>query len=115
MGRLIGIDHFLSQEAFNQEKAWQALLRRRRRETLEDTPAEDTSSDDPYKITQCEIAQTIRQQFGDRLLRRTQTSLNPEGRPLVDLPALNEKTFVIELEAWELEIIDALTAKVAAE
>lgn len=117
MGRLIGIKYFLSQAAYNEEKGWQTLLRRLRRESLDDTPAEDISHGDydPYKSMQCEIAQLIRKQFGDRLLRRTQRSLTPEGNPLISLPPLEEHTFVIELQPWELLIIDALTAQVAAE
>ncbi|KAF9523073.1 P-loop containing nucleoside triphosphate hydrolase protein, partial [Crepidotus variabilis] len=117
MGRLIGIQHFLSPQAFTDEKGWQAMLRRLRRESMDDTKAEDISATDydPYKSMQCEIAQKIRVQFGDRLLRRTLKSVDRDNRLLIDLPPLIEETFIIELQAWELLIIDGLTAKVAAD
>lgn len=117
MGRLIGIQHFLSPQAFSEEKGWQAMLRRLRRESMDDTKAEDISATDydPYKSMQCEIAQKIRLLFGDRLLRRTLKSVDSNNRLLIDLPPLIEETFIIELQPWELEIIDNLTAKVAAE
>lgn len=117
MGRLIGIKYFLGNKAYTQEKSWQATLRRLRRESLDDTRADDISPEDhdPYKGMQCVIAQDIRKKYGDRLLRRTIASLGYDGKPLISLPPLVEHTFVVDLEPWESEIMEGLATKVAAE
>lgn len=111
MGRLIGIEHFLSATAYKDEKTWQASLRRLRREILEDNAVNPNA----YTEKQCEIAQDIRKEYGGRLLRRTVASIGYDGQPLVNLPPLVEESFVIDLQPWESQIIKGLTSKVAAE
>lgn len=80
MGRLAGIKHFLSQDAWAEEKADSADLRRAKKD------AADEQVNDSLKRLQVEISLRHQSRFEGRLVRRTVDSKDWEGKVLIDLP-----------------------------
>ncbi|TFK62822.1 hypothetical protein BDN72DRAFT_776663 [Pluteus cervinus] len=108
MGRLVGIPHFLSDEALAEEKADLTSIRRAK-STLTD------NADDDAAVTLCckEISARMQKQFENRMLRRTAGSLSWEGKPLLSLPPCYMITVPLNLCDWELKILRDLADQVA--
>lgn len=106
MGRLVGIRHFLTQAALNEERADITELRRAKASLGEDyDPLEILEdSEDPIGEAQTAIARRLQEQFEGRVLRRTIDSLNWKGRPLLNLPKLHDHTVLLTLQPFEREI-----------
>lgn len=106
MGRLVGIEHFFSQEAFDEEKADITMLRRTKAALGEDyDPLEmDEDSEDPIREAQVSFSLRIQGQFEQRVLRRTIDSKNWKGEPLIGLPKLHEHMVLLTLQPFEQEI-----------
>lgn len=107
MGRLVGIPYFSSQDGFLQQQQDAAELRRARQEKAEDPTL--TGELDPVRLCQVRISHRLQSRFEGRVLRRTPASLNPEGRPLIDLPPLTVIYAVLNLTPRELKLIDDVT------
>jgi len=117
MGRLVGIDFFFSQKAFDEEKADMKDLRRVKATSGEDCDPRDVEEDDDGSIqeTQAVIALRIQGQFDQRVLRRTKDSKNWLGENLIVLPQLHKYTVLLRLQAFELEIHSKLAERLRDE
>ena len=133
MGRLIGIPYFSTTQLFEDIKQDEADIRRAKSEKLRiereaakatDQPQDQAnvkdgqcrSPDDrrvevqcPVKLKQVQISLRMNKQFEGRLIRRTPTSIGPNGKPLLRLPPLDVKHFVVKLTPREMKIIDSVT------
>ena len=105
MGRLTGIPHFLTEYAWEEEKEDGRALRRARKELSADHDPLEDGEDDPVKACQRIIAQRMQRQSAGRLLRRTVSSKDWEGNPLVALPPCKIIHVTLDLTPRELEII----------
>jgi hypothetical protein len=116
MGRMVGIPHFLTAKAIEEEKMDQAELRKLKallnedRDPLNFDEIED-NEDDPVRETQVAIAQRMQGQFEQRILRRTINSKNWEGNPLIVLPPCIEHIVVLRLQPFEQKIHEQLAEK----
>ena len=117
MGRLTGVGHFSTQEAYDEEKADMAELRRAKASLGEDyDPLEiEEIGDDPIREIQVTISLRIQTQFDRRVLRRTIESVDWEGRKLVELPLLHKHIVLLSLQPFEREIHEELAAKLREE
>ena len=106
MGRLVGIPYFSSQNAYAEQQLDAAELRRAKQERNGDEPDDEN---DPYKLCQVNISLRIQKLFDGRVIRRTVTSRNPAGKPLIDLPPLTIVYGIIDLTEREMAIIDMQT------
>jgi hypothetical protein len=111
MGRMVGIDFFFSQKAFDEEKADMKELRRAKAALGEDHDPLDVEeiADDPIRETQAAIALRMQGQFNQRVLRRTIDSKDWLGDNLITLPDLHEHTVLLQLQPFELEIHSKLS------
>lgn len=105
MARLVGIPHFLSEAALDEEKSDASVLRRARGDSEDITEATETE----LTICQMGIAHRMQQQFGGRVLRRTLTSKDWEGKDLISLPPYIETRVVVKLTDREMEFISELS------
>lgn len=139
MGRLCGIPHFLSEGAYAEEKIDEKVLRRAKKELAElkadmETEMEltdednDTNEDEagtgnrvkdikenPLRLCQIEISRRHQKQFGDRIIRRTASSLDYEDKPILPLPKCISILGPVELTEREKRIITVLSDKVKDE
>jgi hypothetical protein len=119
MGRLVGIPHFLSTKAIDEERDDHAELRRSKASSDEDhDPLDldlDQNEDDPVRETQAAIARRIQGQFEQRILRRAVDSKNWKSEVLISLPKCHEHIVVLQLREFELEIHQKLAAKLREE
>jgi hypothetical protein len=113
MGRMVGIDFFSSQKAFDEEKADMKELRRAKAALGEDHDPLDVeeADDDPIRETQAAIALRIQGQFEQRVLRRSKDSKNWLGESLIKLPKLHEHTVLLRLQESEREIHSKLSER----
>jgi len=110
MGRLLGIPHFLSEQAYQEEKDDAALLRQLRRVGDEETDA--MVPNNRLRDCQIEIAQRMQNQFANRILRRTANSLDWKGDKLINLPRYYDIPIIVKLTPREMEIITELADNV---
>lgn len=70
-----------------------------------------SSNVDMSELTKIQISQVaqIREGYGDRLIRRTHSSLRYDGTPLSNLPPFEVKAFYIELSGEEKQVLQTLT------
>jgi len=117
MGRLVGIDFFFSQKAFDEEKADLKELRRAKAALGEDFDplSVEENADNPIRETQAVIALRIQGQFEQRVLRRIIDSKNWLGESLVELPELHEYTVLLKLQPFEQEIHSKLAERLRDE
>jgi len=108
MARLVGIPHFLTSKALDEEKTDMAELRKVKA-SLEDDYEIDEDGMDPVRETQGVIALRIQGQFERRILRRTANSADWEGERLIDLPPCHVHTVILKLQPFERRIHDQLT------
>jgi hypothetical protein len=106
MGRLVGIPYFSSQNALADQQADAAELRRAKAEKQELGTGEQ---EDPYRLCQVEASHRMQQQFMGRVIRRTVTSRDIHGKPLINLPPLDIVYGVVNLTDRETAIIDMQT------
>ena len=92
MGRLVGIEWFMSLECLLHEHNISNEIRR--------SQAKQEDAETIEKRKQ-EIAQGYRDRFKGRILCRFASTLGKDGNPLVSLP--NKSRFVLELEPTERE------------
>lgn len=107
MGRLTGIAHFFTQEAWNEEKEDARELRLARKELSDNyDPFEDDDSErDIVKLKQVEIAHRMYEKSEGHVIRRTRDSLDWKGRHLIPLPPLRTEYAYLDLTERELRII----------
>lgn len=117
MGRLAGIEYFLSSEAYEEEKRDMADIRRAKANLDDDYDIMDPDnvSDDPIREIQAAISLRIQGQFEKRVLRRSIDSISWEGKKLVHLPALHKHTVLLSLQEFEKEIHSELVKKMREE
>lgn len=117
MARLVGIEYFFTQSAFDEEKADTVDIRRAKASLGEDYNPLDVQQkdEDPIRQTQAQIAHRIQMQFEHRVLRRTTESKSWEGQSLVKLPKLHEHVVLLTLQPFEQEIHFHLTEKMRDE
>jgi hypothetical protein len=106
MGRLVGISHFTSNEAYQEEKEDQAEIQRSKKAVLEEGNAMDESSEkDKPRLIQVSIATRMARKFGDRILRRTVDSKDWEGKSLLHLPPVKTVLGVLRITDRETDIV----------
>jgi hypothetical protein len=117
MGRMVGIQFFFSQKAFDEEKADMAEIRRVKAALGEDYDSANFEEDDadPIRESQAAIALRIQGQFDQRVLRRTRESKNWREEKLIVLPKLHEHTVLLTLEEFEREIHQEIADKMRDE
>ncbi|KAF8153559.1 hypothetical protein BJ912DRAFT_868663 [Pholiota molesta] len=107
MGRLTGIPHFLSDDAWEEEKEDTRSLRRAREGKEPSADNDEENDQDQVKLCQIAIAERMNRQSKGHVLRRTLNSLNWEGHPLVPLPPCETIHAYLDLTPRELKIITA--------
>jgi hypothetical protein len=105
MGRLVGIPYFFSESAYADQQLDAANLRRAKQDRV--LGVDDES--DPYKLCQMNISLRMQKQFDGRVIRRTITSRDRDGKPLIDLPPLTIIYGIIKLTDREMAIINMQT------
>ena len=115
MGRLIGLPHFRSKQAFAEEKQDIIELRKARGELSQNYDPLNPDEDDPIKERQVKIAERMQQQFEKRIIRRTIDSVDWTGAALNPLPlACHSAIVLLDLADWDIKIIDYLAGQVKA-
>jgi TATA-binding protein-associated factor len=117
MGRLVGVDFFFSQKAFDEEKADMKELRRVKAASGEDCDPLNVEEDEDGSTREIQAAIALRMQgqFEQRVLRRTKDSKNWLGENLIVLPQLHEHTVLLRLRAFEQEIHSKLAERLRDE
>jgi hypothetical protein len=105
MGRLVGIPHFLSDRAYQEERVDKCQIRKAKKAIEEGDSMEGSPEKDELRRLQLSIALRMAEQFQDYLLRRTPNSKDWEGKPLLDLPPYKTVLGVVELTDREMDII----------
>ncbi|KJA15384.1 hypothetical protein HYPSUDRAFT_207935 [Hypholoma sublateritium FD-334 SS-4] len=107
MGRLTGIPHFFTLEAWNEEKedARELRLARKERPDGYDPLTDDDSERDAVKLKQVEIARRMHERSEGHVIRRTRDSLDWKGTRLIPLPPLRTEYVYLDLTERELQII----------
>lgn len=105
MGRLVGIPHFFTEDAFSQEKEDTAAFRRAK------------SLDDDGESLLAEQVQAVKRLQGHlkgNFLRRTTESLDNKNNPLLPLPPYQEILGIVTLTERETGIIQDRAAMAKA-
>ncbi|KAF9455565.1 P-loop containing nucleoside triphosphate hydrolase protein [Collybia nuda] len=110
IGRIIGIPHFLTAQAFEQEKNDISFLRQAKKAVEDVTDGEDMSE---LTLRQMTIAQRMQTEFEGRVLRRTTDSKDWKGKVLIPLPPSKELRLVVKLTDREMDIISKLADDVS--
>lgn len=105
MGRLVGIPHFSSNEAHDEEKEDQAEIRKAKKAILGEEPTDESPEKDRLSLIQVSIAMRMAKRFGDRVLRRTVDSKDSEGKSILHLPPFKTVLGVLRLTDREANII----------
>lgn len=106
MGRFVGIPHFMSHEAYQDEKEDQAHIRKAKKAILEEgDPMDESPEKDQLRRIQLSISIRMVKKFGDRILRRTVDSKDWEGKSLLDLPPFKTILRVLCITNREADII----------
>ncbi|KAF8054476.1 P-loop containing nucleoside triphosphate hydrolase protein [Lyophyllum atratum] len=108
MGRIVGLPHFFTEAAWQEEKDDAAAVRRAK-----------TLDDDGLTLhgEQLSAVKRLQDHLGKHFLRRTTDSKDSEGNPLLTLPPFKEIIGVLELTQREADIIQrrAESAKASIE
>ncbi|TFK59812.1 hypothetical protein BDN72DRAFT_780239 [Pluteus cervinus] len=112
MGRLSGIAHFFSEAALEEEKLDATNLRKAKSMLGEDYDPFNDDDDDLIKMCCVSASRRMHSQFDNRIIRRTTTSKDWEGKPLVDLPPCHTTLCVVKLTPHEMAIINYLDERV---
>jgi hypothetical protein len=104
MGRLTGIAHFFTNEAYTEEKNDASNVRKAKKDQQLDD-YDNESEDDPIKSCQNSIAQRMQAQFKGRVIRRTIDSKDWEGRLLLSIPPYRAILAVLNLTDRETAVI----------
>lgn len=107
MGRLLGIAHFLSEQAYSEEKDDTSLIRQTKR-----IISEESDGNNALKECQVTIAQRMQEHFAGRILRRTGNSLDWNGNALITLLPYEDIPVIVKPTPREMEIITALADNV---
>lgn len=114
MGRLLGIKHFLGQAALIEEKSDAADIRRAKKDLPEEIDLEDDedeTQENPLKLCQIQISRRHQENFQGLVIRRTPSSIDWEGKVLIDLPDYKTVLGLVELTEREVTIIsDIMTS-----
>lgn len=115
MGRLVGIPFFFSDTAWEEEKSDAAKIRKakvqRKEEGLhgnDDGEIED--DDDPVQVCSQEAARRIQSQFENRFIRRSGSSLDYDGKPLLQLPNCTSISLDVKLSDREMDIMNTMAS-----
>lgn len=106
MGRLLGIEYFLTEQAYKEEKEDASRLRQLKRVGGEETDLNDPNNG--LRDCHIEIAQRMQTRFANRILRRTANSLDWKGEKLIDLPPYVDIPVIVKPTPREMEIITEL-------
>jgi len=111
MGRLIGVPYFFSAEAFDDDKADTAALRKAKKEASEEMDEDDIVANSP-RVRRVQIESSLRMQahFEGRIIRRTTESVDWQGNRLLNLPPITRIKAVVKLTDREMVIINDLAA-----
>lgn len=116
MGRLTGVEHFFSEDAYQEEKNDSTNLRRARKEQIQDdfddSDRDDDDSDNAIKLCQSSIAQRMQTQFQGRVIRRTIDSKDWQGNSLLNLPPYKSIHAILDLTERESALIAAKAEEV---
>jgi len=112
MARLIHVPFFLKEHSLDEERQDMALIRRTRSSLPPDYDCLNDDDDDPIKKCYTTIARRMQDQFDGRILRRTVSSVDWEGSPLINIPPYETIMVKLKLEDREMKIMDYLAAKV---
>jgi hypothetical protein len=96
MGRLIGVPYFLTEESHRQDADDRGDIRRAKK--LDD----DGRS---HRTTQISAVRRMQTHFLGSILRRTTSSLNWEGKALIDIPPYVDVVGVLDLTQRETDIL----------
>jgi len=107
MGRLVGLPHFFTQAALDEEKNDSNDLRRAKVEC-----AQEAGTKDSLKHLQVVIALRMQTQFRGRIIRRHKESKDYEGKIIQPLPGCISKTLLLKLTDHEMEIVTELADEV---
>lgn len=114
MGRLVGIPHFMSTQAWHEQLSDTNNLRRARQDR-EDSAEAIPPDQDPVRSLQVTISERMQSKFEGRVIRRTAQSLDADGTPLITLPPLSIIHGVLKLSQRELEILESITLESLSE
>jgi hypothetical protein len=119
MGRLTGVPHFFTEDAYQEEKLDITNLRRARKEQAEeyegDSEGDDDDNGNPVKLCQNRIAQRMQKQFSGRVIRRTIDSKDWNGEQLLKLPPYRAIHAILDLTERETAVIAAKADEVMDE
>lgn len=99
MGRLVGIPHFLSMDALDEERADTTAIRK-----AKDFEADGEEGEESQQV-QTEIALRMQKMFEGRIICRTASSKDWKGEDLIKLPGHEEVLLVVKPTDREMEII----------
>lgn len=105
MGRLVGIPHFFTEDAFSQEKEDTASVRRAKK--LDD-------DGETLLVEQVQAVKRLQGHLKGNFLRRTTESLDHANKPLLPLPPYKEILGTLMLTERETEIIQERAAAAKA-
>ena len=107
---MVGIPHFLSPKAYEEEKNDLSLIRQAKNSVSEEVD----NPEDAEAVRACVIGITQRMQahFKDRIIRRTADSLDWKNEPLISLPPWKEIMVIVKITSREMEIISELADSV---
>jgi hypothetical protein len=98
LGRLIGVPYFLTEESYLQDAEDKSDIRRARSLRLDD----DGRS---LRTVQVSAVRRMQAHFFGSILRRTTTSLDWEGKVLIDIPPYVDLIGVLDLTKREMDIL----------
>lgn len=110
MGRLVGIPHFFSEEAFKEEKEDAAAQRKARKVLLEEEIylEDDSPETRALRVLSVGVAVRMQKQFEGRIIRRTIDSKDWKGESLLRLPPYKQISGVLTLTPRESKIVQKL-------
>jgi len=111
MGRLVGIPHFHSQKALEEERKDSSEMARLKRQ-LQEERAQGGIVDEAVRDLVQKIARRLQGQFDDRIICRTPSSLDWEGKRLIDLPECLIIECIVKLSPLEMKTLRVLSERV---
>ncbi|KAG5634213.1 hypothetical protein H0H81_002857 [Sphagnurus paluster] len=99
MGRLIGIPHFLSEDALHEERADMTAIQKAKGFEVDDGEGEE------LRQVQSEIVLRMQKKFQGRIISRKSSSKDSKGEALITLPRYDDVLLVVNPTAREMEII----------
>lgn len=110
MGRLVGIPHFFSDQAFKEEKEDAAAQRKARKVLLDEEMYLEDDSPETRALRALSVGVAVRmqKQFDGRVIRRTIDSKDWKGESLLSLPPYKQTSGVLTLTPRESRIVQKL-------